>query len=114
MGVRRTRVMRLVFVRALAIYLDFTVLVVAALSGCASSPRPTPRPNILILFSDDQRGDTIAALEMHDHANDSKHAGEQNRLTSLFRDWQKQLGDTQPLSSSSPRPKDFDFSAVEP
>jgi arylsulfatase A-like enzyme len=52
--------------------------------------------------------------EMHDLSNDPKHVSERNRLTTLLRDWQKRLGDSQPLSSQSPRPKDFDFSAVEP
>jgi arylsulfatase A-like enzyme len=52
--------------------------------------------------------------EMHDLANGPKHAGERIRLTALLREWQKQLGDSQPLSSDSPRPKEFDFSAVEP
>ena len=53
-------------------------------------------------------------LEMHDMANDPKHASEQIRLTALLRDWQKRLGDSQPLTSQSPRPKDFDFTTVEP
>ena len=52
--------------------------------------------------------------ELHDLANDPQHAREHSRLYDLLRDWQKKLGDSQPLSSPSPRPKDFDFSAVEP
>jgi arylsulfatase A-like enzyme len=53
-------------------------------------------------------------FEMHDLANDPKFASEQNRLTTLLRDWQRQLDDPQPLTSPSPRPKEFDFSTVEP
>ncbi len=52
--------------------------------------------------------------ELHDLANDPKHARERDLLNDLLCGWQKRLGDSQPLSSPSPRPKDFDFSAVEP
>ena len=43
------------------------ILTVLALAGCGAAPSPglsapSSRPNVLILFSDDQRADTIAAL----------------------------------------------------
>ena len=43
------------------------ILTVLSLAGCGAAPSPEPsapsfRPNVLILFSDDQRADTIAAL----------------------------------------------------
>ena len=41
------------------------MLSVFALTACGAAPAPgfeTPKPNVLILFSDDQRADTIAAL----------------------------------------------------
>jgi arylsulfatase A-like enzyme len=43
------------------------ILTVLCLAGCGAAPAPAPstppfRPNVLILFSDDQRADTIAAL----------------------------------------------------
>ena len=52
-------------------------------------------------------------FEMNDIANDPKHASDQNRLTTLLRDWQKRLGDSQPLTSQSPRRKEFDFSQID-
>ena len=42
-----------------------TMLSVFALTACGAGPAPgleAPKPNVLILFSDDQRADTIAAL----------------------------------------------------
>ena len=43
------------------------ILTVLSLAGCGAAPAPGPsapsfRPNVLILFTDDQRADTIAAL----------------------------------------------------
>ena len=43
------------------------ILTVLSLAGCGAAPVPglsarSLRPNVLILFSDDQRADTIAAL----------------------------------------------------
>jgi arylsulfatase A-like enzyme len=38
------------------------ILVAAAVSACASPGTPTDRPNVLVLFTDDQRYNTVAAL----------------------------------------------------
>ena len=52
--------------------------------------------------------------EMHDLAGDRSHAADVDRLTDLLEDWQKRLGDTQPLRSAHPQPLEFDFSKVPP
>jgi arylsulfatase A-like enzyme len=52
--------------------------------------------------------------EMKDLSADKAHAGEVQRLTTLLMDWQKQVGDTQPLHSDKPQPLEFDFSKVPP
>jgi arylsulfatase A-like enzyme len=52
--------------------------------------------------------------EMKDLATDKSHAAEVERLTALLKDWQKQVGDTQPLHSDKPQPLEFDFSKVPP
>jgi arylsulfatase A-like enzyme len=52
--------------------------------------------------------------EMHDLAGDRADAGEVGRLTALLEDWQKRLGDKQPLRNAHPQPAEFDFSKVPP
>lgn len=52
--------------------------------------------------------------ETKDLAQDQANAAEVERLTALLMDWQKQLGDTQPLSVEKPQPLEFDFSKVPP
>jgi arylsulfatase A-like enzyme len=47
--------------------------------------------------------------ETRDLAADPAHAAEVARLTALMKDWQKKVGDTQPLSVEKPRPKDVRF-----
>jgi arylsulfatase A-like enzyme len=67
-----------------------------------------PKINVSQLF--DLENDPA---ELHDLADDPQHANERKRLSTLLRDWQKQLGDSQPLTSESPRPKEFVFSTFE-
>ncbi len=50
--------------------------------------------------------------ETRDLAGD--HSGEVARLTRLLEGWQKKLGDSQRLTSPSPKPLEFDFSKVKP
>ena len=52
--------------------------------------------------------------EMKDLAAEPGHAGEVKRLTTLLQEWQRQLGDEQPLTSDKPQPLEFDFSKVAP
>ena len=52
--------------------------------------------------------------EIRDLAGDSAHAKQIERLTGKLKDWQQQLGDTQPLRSQKPLPPEFDFSKVPP
>jgi arylsulfatase A-like enzyme len=52
--------------------------------------------------------------ELKDLAADPAHATEVKRLMVLLTDWQKQLGDTQPLHTAKPQPPEFDFSKVKP
>lgn len=49
--------------------------------------------------------------EMNNLAADPKHADQIERLTKRMQAWQKQVGDTQALTSDKPKPKDvtFDF-----
>lgn len=49
-------------------------------------------------------------LEMNDLAGDPQSAGQIQRLTALLEDWQKQLGDPQPLTTPKPAPLNFDLS----
>lgn len=50
--------------------------------------------------------------ERNDLAADPKHKGEVERLVKDLKDWQKQVGDSQPLRSETPLPTAFDFSTV--
>jgi hypothetical protein len=52
--------------------------------------------------------------EIRDLAGDSAHAKQIERLTGKLKDWQRELGDTQPLRSQKPLPPEFDFSKVPP
>jgi len=52
--------------------------------------------------------------EIKDLSGDPANAGHIERLTLKLKDWQKKLGDTQPLRSANPAPADFDFSKVPP
>ena len=52
--------------------------------------------------------------EIKDLAGDPAHAKEITRLTDKLKDWQRQLGDKQPLQSEKPMPAEFDFSKVPP
>lgn len=47
--------------------------------------------------------------EMKNLAADPARAGEIERLTVLMKDWQKKVGDTQPLSAARPKPKEVRF-----
>ena len=47
--------------------------------------------------------------ETKDLAADPAHAKEIERLTAKLIDWQKQLGDMQPLKSEKPLPLEFKF-----
>jgi arylsulfatase A-like enzyme len=51
--------------------------------------------------------------ERSDLSADKAHAAEVERLTNLVKDWQKQLGDEQPLRREKPLPVEFDFSTVD-
>jgi arylsulfatase A-like enzyme len=68
-----------------------------------------PQVNKVQLF--DLRNDPA---ERNDLAADPAHAAEVERLTSLLKDMQKRLGDTQPLRTGRPEPLEFDFSKVPP
>lgn len=46
-------------------------------------------------------------------ATDGKHAAEIERLTTLMKEWQKTVGDTQALSVKKPRPKEVSFDDFE-
>jgi arylsulfatase A-like enzyme len=52
--------------------------------------------------------------EVHNLADEKDHSAESARLTALLKDWQKELGDKQPLRSVRPQPLPFDFSKVPP
>ena len=54
------------------------------------------------------------AAERKDLAADGARAAEVERLLTRLKDWQTQLGDTQPLRTSRPAPLEFDFRKVEP
>jgi arylsulfatase A-like enzyme len=67
-----------------------------------------PQVNKMQLF--DLRGDPH---ETKDLAGDPAHTAEVQRLTTLLREWQTKLGDTQALTSATPQPLEFDFSKVK-
>lgn len=52
--------------------------------------------------------------EIKDLAGNPAHAKQIERLTDRLKDWQKELGDKQPLRSAMPLPAEFDFSKVPP
>jgi arylsulfatase A-like enzyme len=52
--------------------------------------------------------------ELTDLAADKGMEGEVRRLTALLKDWQKQAGDQQPLTTNVPEPAEFDFRKVPP
>jgi arylsulfatase A-like enzyme len=52
--------------------------------------------------------------EMKDLATDAARVSEVKRLTALLKDWQQQLGDSQPLTTDKPQPLEVDFSKVKP
>jgi arylsulfatase A-like enzyme len=47
--------------------------------------------------------------EMKNLADDPAHAGEIKKLTTLMQNWQRKVGDTQPLRVEKPKPKDVSF-----
>ena len=49
-------------------------------------------------------------LEMRDLAADPRQAGQVQRMTALLRKEQEMAGDSQPLTSATPQPAEFDFS----
>jgi arylsulfatase A-like enzyme len=51
--------------------------------------------------------------ETKDLAGDKARAAEVKRLTALMRDWQKKVGDSQPLTVAKPRPKEVSFDRFE-
>jgi arylsulfatase A-like enzyme len=51
--------------------------------------------------------------ETKDLANDKSHAEQITRLTGLMKTWQKQVGDTQPLTVEKPRPRAVSFDDFE-
>jgi arylsulfatase A-like enzyme len=51
--------------------------------------------------------------ETQNLAADKAHAAEIKRLTSLLKDWQKKVHDTQPLTVENPRPKEVSFDGFE-
>jgi arylsulfatase A-like enzyme len=67
-----------------------------------------PQINKVQLF--DLRDDPV---ERSDLSADKAHAAEVDRLTNLLKDWQKRLGDEQPLRREKPLPVEFDFSTVD-
>jgi arylsulfatase A-like enzyme len=52
--------------------------------------------------------------ELKDLSTDPARAADMKRLTDLLKDWQKQVGDAQPLQADKPQPLEFDFSKVGP
>jgi arylsulfatase A-like enzyme len=52
--------------------------------------------------------------ELKDLGGDAAHAVEVQRLTARLRQWQQQLGDTQPLSTPNPQPLEFVFPRQTP
>jgi arylsulfatase A-like enzyme len=52
--------------------------------------------------------------ETKDLAGDAKFAREVERLTAKLKDWQKELGDMQPLRSDKPLPLEFEFPKEQP
>ncbi len=51
--------------------------------------------------------------EMHDLANDPRHAEDVKRLTARLEAEQKLVDDTQPLTTDKPQPLEFDFTKVK-
>ena len=68
-----------------------------------------PRVNKTQLF--DLQNDPI---EMKDLAADPRYAGELTRLRALLENWQRELGDVQPLSTAKPDPLELDLSKAGP
>ncbi len=68
-----------------------------------------PQINKVQLF--DLRDDPA---ETKDLSGEAAHAAEVERLTALLKDWQKKLGDSEPLRSERPQPAEFDFGKVPP
>jgi arylsulfatase A-like enzyme/predicted neuraminidase len=66
-----------------------------------------PQVNKVQLF--DLRDDPA---ERQDLAADKAHAADRDRLLGLLKDWQKQVGDTQPLRTDKPAPLEIDFRGV--
>lgn len=93
----------------------FTLLILVAASVSRDGPpafaQGPRRPNVLLLFADDQRADTIGADpdEMRDLAALPEHAEQVERLTALMASWQEKVGDRQPLRVETPRPKEVRF-----
>ncbi len=94
-------------------FLTLLMLVAASVSrggppAFAQGPR---RPNVLLLFADDQRADTIGADpdEMRDLATLPEHAEQVERLTARMASWQEKVGHRQPLRVETPRPKEVRF-----
>jgi hypothetical protein len=48
-------------------------------------------------------------LEIHDLAKSPRHAARVDQLTALLRDWQRRVGDAQPLTVANPRPLEIHF-----
>ncbi|HTU92107.1 MAG TPA: sulfatase-like hydrolase/transferase [Gemmataceae bacterium] len=67
-----------------------------------------PRINKTQLF--DLKNDPA---ELKNLTADPRHKGEVERLMQRLKDWQKQVGDEQPLRSEKPLPEAFDFSTVD-
>jgi arylsulfatase A-like enzyme len=51
--------------------------------------------------------------EMNNLADDSQHAEQIERMTSLLKQWQQKLGDDQPLVVDDPKPKEIDLTGRE-
>lgn len=67
-----------------------------------------PRINHAQLF--DLEGDPD---EIHDLTGSANHAAHVERLTALMKDWQRRAGDTLPLASDNPKPKEIDLTGRE-
>lgn len=48
-------------------------------------------------------------LEQHNLAEEPRYAAQIERLTALMHDWQQRVGDSQPLTVDSPKPKEIDL-----
>jgi arylsulfatase A-like enzyme len=68
-----------------------------------------PRVNKTQLF--DLQSDPI---EMNDLAGDPRYAGEVERLKTLLQNWQRGVGDVQPLSTTKPDPLELNLSKTRP